>query len=209
MEEKMNSGFSPNKNKFSAAFQHREYLFRRKVFTLLGAAFHVYDENKNVVFYSRQKAFRIREDFRVYSDESMKQEILTIKTPHILDIWATYNIQDPTTGENVGSIKRRALKSILKDEWTFFSPDGKEIGTLIERGWLRALASRFLSNLIPQTYMVVAGVGMQEIADIKRHFNPFILRYSMKIIVPQSVIDPRLLVAAGILLAGIERRERN
>ncbi|MDD5455130.1 MAG: hypothetical protein PHW62_06520 [Candidatus Ratteibacteria bacterium] len=192
----------------NSAFQHKEYLFRRKVFTLLGAAFHVYDENKNVVFYSRQKVFRIREDFRVYSDESMKQEILTIKTPHILDIWATYNVQDPTTGENVGSIKRRALKSILRDEWTFFSPDEKEIGNLIERSWLRALASRFLSNLIPQVYVITAGAGGQEIADIKRHFNPFILRYTMKIIVPQ-VLDPRLLIASGILLAGIERRQEN
>ena len=201
------SGFSSNEKKLSTAFQHREYMFRRKVFTFLGAAFHVYDESQKVVFYSRQKAFRIREDFRVYSDETMKQEILTIKTPHILDIWATYNIQDSITGENVGSIKRKALKSILRDEWTFFSTDGREIGKLIEKSWARALASRFLSNLIPQIYTIVADT--QETAEIKQHFNPFILRYTMRIVASQSSIDPRLLIAAGILLTGIERRQKN
>ncbi len=39
------------------AFRHRQYLFRRKVLKLFGGAFHVYDENGNVLFYSKQKAF--------------------------------------------------------------------------------------------------------------------------------------------------------
>ncbi len=193
------------KKNLGMAFQHREYLFRRKVFTFLGAAFHIYDESGNVVFYSRQKPFRLREDFRVYADESMKQEILTIKTPHVFDIWATYNVEDPATGEKVGSIKRKALKSIIRDEWVLSSPDGREIGKLIEKSLLGALASRWI-NLIPQRFMITAGT--QEVAEIKQHFNPFILRYTMKVIVPQSVIDPRLLIAAGILLSGVERRQK-
>ncbi len=199
-------GFGNQEKKLSIAFQHKQYMFRKKAFTLLGAAFHVYDESGNVVFYSRQKAFRIREDFRVYSDETMTQELLTIKTPHILDIWATYNIEDSTTGEKVGSIKRRALRSIIRDEWILSSADGREIGKLMEKSLLGALASRFI-NLIPQKYTIIAGT--QEVAELKQHFNPFILRYTMNIIVPQSSIDPRLLIATGILLAGIEQRQKN
>ena len=195
-------GFS---TKTSSAFQHKEYMFRRKAFTFLGAAFHVYDESKNVIFYSRQKPFKLREDFRIYSDETMKKELLIIKTPHILDIWATYNVEDPTTGEKVGSIKRKALKSIIRDEWIICSPDEREIGKLTEKSWLGAIASRFI-NLIPQKYTIIAGI--KEVADIKQHFNPFILRYTMSIITTQ-IIDARLLIAAGILLVGVERRQKN
>jgi len=113
--------------KLHSSFWHRQYLFRRKVFKLFGGAFHVYDENGNLVFYSKQKAFRLREDLRVYSDEHQMEELLTIKTPQILDISATYNVHDATTDEAVGAIRRKGLKSIVKDEWTFLSNEGREL----------------------------------------------------------------------------------
>ncbi|MCD5409522.1 MAG: hypothetical protein LRZ87_01995, partial [Methanocellales archaeon] len=123
------------------AFQHNHYLFRRKVFKLFGGAFQIYDRNGNLLFYSEQKAFKLREDFRIYSDESQKEELLVIKTPQILDIDATYNVQDATTSEAVGAIRRKGLKSIIKDEWTFLSSDGQEIGKLTESSVAGALLS--------------------------------------------------------------------
>ena len=186
------------------AFRHRQYLFRRKVFKLFGGVFHVYDENGNVLFYSKQKAFKLKEDFRIYSDESQTQELLTIKTPQILDIGATYNVQDVTTGEAVGALRRKGLKSIFKDEWFILSKEGKEIGTLTETSLIAALLSRVI-NLIPQTYIVLA--NNREVAKIKQHFNPFVLKYTMTI-VDETSVDSRLLIAAGILLAGIERRQQ-
>lgn len=192
------------KKEIDPAFRHRQYMFRRKVFKLFGGAFHVYDENGDVCFYSKQKAFKLKEDFRVYSDESQTQELLTIKTPQILDIGATYNVQDVTTGEDVGALRRKGLKSIIKDEWVIISNEGQEIGILKETSLATALLSRFI-NLIPQTYTILA--HDREVAAIKQHFNPFVLKYTMTIMDTMS-IDPRLLVAAGILLAGIERRQQ-
>ena len=188
------------------AFQQSHYLFRRKVFKLFGRAFHVYDENGNLLFYSKQKAFKLREDFRVYSDEHLMEELLTIKTPQIIDIGATYNVQDATTGEAIGAIRRKGLKSIIKDEWIFLSNEGREIGRLTESSIKGALLSRFI-NLIPQTYVIVSADG-REVAEIKQHFNPFVLKYSMTIVEPEPSIDRRLLISSGILLAGIERRQQ-
>jgi len=195
----MNGGYHPS-------YQHRQYLFRRKVFKIFGRAYHIYDESGNLVFYSRQKPFKLREDFRVYSDVHQTQELLTIKTPQILDIGATYNVQDSTTYENIGAIRRNWVKSIVKDEWVFLSNDSREIGKLTEISILGAFLSRFI-RLIPQTYIIVTADG-KEVAVIKQHFNPFILKYTMTILEPEPSIDRRLLIAAGILLAGIERRQR-
>ena len=192
--------------KLHPTFQQSHYLFRRKVFKLFGGAFHVYDENGNLLFYSKQKAFKLREDFRVYSDEHLMEELLIIKTPQILDIGATYNVQDATTGEAIGAIRRKGLKSIIKDEWIFLSKEGREIGRLTESSIKGALLSRFI-NLIPQTYVIVSADG-REVAEIKQHFNPFVLKYSMTIVEPRPSIDRRLLISSGILLAGIERRQQ-
>jgi len=187
------------------AFQHRTYLFRRKVFKLLGGAFHIYNEAGNLVFYGEQKAFKLREDMRVYADEGKKQELLVIKTPQILDISATYNVTDATTGEPVGALKRKGLKSFIIDEWKFLGTDGSEIGVLRESSFIMALLSRYF-NLIPQTYKITA--GNTEVAMIKQAFNPFVLKYTMTISQPAPLLDPRLLIAAGVLLCIIERRQQ-
>jgi len=189
-----------------AAFQLNQYLFRRKVFKIFGGAFHVYDGSGNVILYSKQKAFKLREDFRVYADESRSQELLTIKTPQILDIGATYFVEDPTSGEMVGALRRKALKSIVKDEWLILSKEGDELAKLSETSLAGALLSRFI-NLVPQKYVITSPDG-REVATMKQHFNPFVLKYTMTITESEPSVDRRLLVAAGILLAGIEQRQQ-
>ena len=74
-EDILKEGKAMEEEKLDPAFLHKRYLFRRKVFTLLGRAFQVYDEGKNLVLYSRQKPFKLREDFRVYSDQTQSREL--------------------------------------------------------------------------------------------------------------------------------------
>jgi len=188
------------------AFGHDYYLFRKKVFKIFGGAFHAYDAAGNVIFYSEQKAFKLREDFRIYSDVDKSQELLRISTPQILDIGATYNVFDSTSDQFIGAIRRKFLKSILTDEWVYLAGEGAEIGTLTETSILGALASRVI-KLIPQSYDVNSIDG-RTIAVLKQHFNPFVLKYTLNIIDPQPPIDRRLLIASGILLAAIEGRQQ-
>ncbi len=193
-------------SEIGAAFTHRQYTFRRKFWKIFGGAFHVYDEAGNVVFYAKQAAFKLREDFKIFADEGMSRELLRIKTPQILDISATYNVLDSATNQPVGSFKRKGIKSIVIDEWTIHSQDGKEIGKLTEKSWVFAILSRFI-QFVPQTYVILAAGG-KEVAMIKQHFNPWILKYTMTLSEPSPSLDPRLLVTAGILLAAIERRQQ-
>ncbi len=187
------------------AFTQDFYLFRRKVFKIFGGAFHVYGKDGQLLLYSKQKAFKLKEDFRIYADESLSHELLTIKTPQILDFGATYYVTDSATQEPVGAVARKFLKSIVRDEWKFLSPDNREIGRLTEKSMAGALASRFI-NLIPQKYSVETADGTK-VARINQKFNPFVLKYGLTIERPDSSLDRRLIVAAGVLLAGIEGRQ--
>ena len=187
------------------AFGRNFYLFRRKVLKIFGGAFHVYSESGDLLFFSKQKAFKLREDLRVYSDETMAHELLTINTPQILDFGATYYVKDATTGQTVGAVARKGLKSLFKDEWKFLNQAGMEIGRLTEKSALSALSSRIL-NLIPQKYVIQSSDG-REVAQIQQRFNPFVLKYGMRVTAPEPPIDRRLLIAAGIMLAAIEGRQ--
>lgn len=46
------------------------YTIRRKVLKLFGAAFHIYNPAGAVVGFCKQKAFKLKEDIRVYTDET-------------------------------------------------------------------------------------------------------------------------------------------
>ncbi|MFP4027842.1 MAG: hypothetical protein ACLFWL_08635 [Candidatus Brocadiia bacterium] len=188
------------------AFCKNKYLFRRKVFKIFGGAFHAYDQSGNLAFYSEQKAFKLKEDFRIYGDENMTEELLVIKTPQIFDIGATYYVLDPIAEEGVGAVRRSGIKSMFKDEYIFLDENEKEIGKLRENSWFSAFASRFL-KLIPQKYICEDAQGAP-FATCRQHFNPFVLKYTLQLQNPDPPVDRRLLLAGGILLAGIEGRQQ-
>jgi len=60
------------------AYQYDHYLLKRQVFALTGKL-RFYTPQEQVVLFVEQKMFRLREDIRVYNDESKSQEILLIK----------------------------------------------------------------------------------------------------------------------------------
>lgn len=187
------------------AFSKPKYIFRRKVFTFLGKKFHIYDEDWNVVMFSKQKAFKLKEDIRIFADESQTKELLTIKARQIIDFGATYDVTDATSGEVVGSLRRKAFASMIRDTWMVFNKDGQEVAKVLEDSVGMALLRRFLSNLIPQHFAIK--VGEKDAVRIDQHFNPFILRYTMDLTRNNGTLDPRLAIAAGVLLCAIEGRQ--
>ncbi len=190
------------------SFSHQSYILRKKVFKLFGGAFHIFAPNGALVFYSRQKAFKLKEDIRVYSDESMGQELLVMKARNVLDIAATYDVTDPFFGVRVGALRRKGLKSILKDEWIILDAQDREIGLIQEDSTALALLRRFvLGWLLPQTYQ--GTVGGQAVCEFKRNFNPFVSKVSLDFTMDSSGrLDRRLGIAAAVLLLAIEGKQK-
>ncbi|MCH7904156.1 MAG: hypothetical protein IH944_06260 [Armatimonadetes bacterium] len=180
---------------------------RRQMFKLIGANFRISDSAGNLVLFSHQKGFKLKEDIRIYSDESMSQELLIIKARQILDFSAAYDVWDPVAREKVGALKRQGLKSIVRDEWIMMDAQDREIGKIIEDSMLLALLRRFATNLIPQNYDLVLHDGTR-IAEFRQHWNPFIYRLALDLSMDgRGAVDPRLKIGAAVLLAAIEGRQ--
>jgi len=187
------------------AFAHDQFLARRKVLSMLGAKFHFYDTAGRVIGFCKQKAFKLREDIRLYSDESMSRELLLIKARNIMDISAIFDVTDATTGERVGAIRRRGLKSIVRDEWVILDSTDREIGLVQEESAIVAMLRRFI-ELIPQTF--VFSVGGQVVGKAEQNFNPFVLKLSVDLTPDRArMLDRRLAAAAIILLLAVEGRQ--
>ena len=190
-------------------FAHPQYVIRKKVFKLLGAAFHVYDPAGKLLMYSKQKAFKLKEDIRIYTGEDMTTELLTIQARAIIDFSAAYDVVDPRAGAKVGALKRKGWKSMLRDEWVIMDPYDREIGTVMEDSTALALVRRFIdaaSLFLPQKYHV--DVGGQTVASFQQNMNPFVRRLTVDFTAdPQNRIDRRLGLAAACLLSAIEGRQ--
>jgi len=190
----------------SGRFQHSSYLLRRKVFSFLGASFHVFDPLGSVVFFSRQKAFKLREDIRIYADETMSGEVLSIQARQIMDFSAAYDVFDPVLNVKVGVLRRKGFSSILRDAWHVLDAEDREIGQIQEDNMALALIRRFLSDLIPQRFSLKIGDAV--VAEYRQRFNPFIFKLEMDFSADTGgLLDRRLGLAAGILLAAVEGRQ--
>ena len=192
----------------NSIFQFPNYLLRRQAIALTGK-FRFYDPAGRLVMFSEQRMFRLREDIRVYGDESKSQEVLSIKARQILDFSAAYDVVDTAMNQKVGVLRRRGLRSILRDEWEVLDANDNLIGKLFEDSVGLALLRRFLlGSLLPQNYDIT--VGDMRVADLKQRFNPF--RYELDLDFRMDTInrlDRRLGIAAGILLAAVEGKQKD
>ncbi len=190
------------------AFQYNAYLLKRQVLALTGK-FRIYGPADELLLFSEQKMFRLREDIRVYCDESKTQEVLMIKARQIIDFSAAYDVIDSASGQKVGVLRRKGWKSLLRDEWEILDVNDMPIGLLFEDSASLALLRRFLlGSLLPQNYDIT--LGGERVGDLKQRFNLFAyqldLDFSMDI---ARRLDRRLGIAAGILLAAIEGKQHS
>ena len=192
----------------SDRFQHNNYLIRRKVFKLFGGAFHVYDPSGQVVLFASMKAFKLKEDVRLFANEDMRGELLLIQARRVLDISSEYNVTDSQTGERIGVLKRKGLKSIVRDEWIIMNSMDQPIGSIREDSTVMALIRRFIpfANLIPQEYE--GEINGIPVCSFKQNFNPFVMKISLDFSADVNrLLDRRLGLAAPVLLCAIEGKQ--
>ena len=191
----------------SDPFPHPTYLLRRKVFKLLGGAFHIYAPDGSLAAYSEQKAFKLKEEVRIFDDEAMTRPLLGIKARSVIDFGATYDVTDAESGQPIGSVRRKGMKSIVSDEWTLLDAAGREFGSIREDNIVLALLRRLVAGeWLPQTYH--GTVGDRPACTFRRNFNPFVSKVTLDFSPDRSrLLDRRLGIAAGILLLAIEAKQ--
>ena len=183
-----------------------QFTIRRKILTLLGAKFHIYNAEGGLIGYCKQKAFKLKEDIRIYTDESMNEERIAINARSMLDVAAAYDVKESATESRIGTLKRMGWKSLLRDEWVVLDPSEREIGKIVEDSSALALLRRFVTNVIPQTFHLKDQTG-RDLAELRTHFNPFVHRMTVTVY-DDCPINPYLVLSAGVLMIAIEGRQQ-
>lgn len=187
----------------SAIWYQNFYRIRKKVIAITNQ-YWIEDRDGKTMGYTKQKLVPIREDIRIYSDDSMSSELFRIKQEQIMDMWGTFAIIDSTTGVCVGKLRRKAMSQIGKDEYLLLDYMGQQVGRVAESSG-RGLARKYLpgGGLVPE-HVFVEFSG-QQVAEIKQQFKVIgdVWEVDCSRVPPQ--FDRRTLLASMILMGMIER----
>ena len=189
-------------------WDQNQYIIKQKVLTL-GRKYFIYDSYNRLIGYCKQKLFKLKEDIRIYTDDSMTHELLSIRQENILDFTGTFAVMDSYHNNAlVGYVGRKAWKSLFRDTWKIFDHTKREIATIQERGGTLAVFRRFVSFLrwIPKKYDFFSPGAPGPFAEAIQRFQIIGDTWTLNVH-PGSNVDIRLIVAAALMMDIIEQAQ--
>lgn len=110
-------------------------------FKLLSLASQIYvtEPGDRVVFYVKQKMFKLKEAITVFADEEQRTERFTIKADRVIDFSATYRFED-AHGRPLGAVRRKGMRSLWKAHYEILDASDQLTMTLSEeKPWIKLL----------------------------------------------------------------------
>jgi uncharacterized protein YxjI len=110
----------------------------------LGNQGSVTDSTGSVIFFVKQKAFKLREAITVFTDSSQSTPLCTIRANKIIDFSAQYFFAN-MEGEALGSVKRAGARSLWKANYTVLDTEDNPVMKINEEnGWVKVLDALLL-----------------------------------------------------------------
>ena len=109
----------------------------------LATSIEVTDSSGQLLFFLRQKMFKLKEIIGVFGDRERNNLKYEIKADRVIDFSARYNFSD-TNGRVFGGVKRQGMKSIWKARYDIFGTGDEVKFTLTEKNpWVKVADAFF------------------------------------------------------------------
>ncbi|AFY48151.1 hypothetical protein Nos7524_2308 [Nostoc sp. PCC 7524] len=105
----------------------------------------VADHQGNLVFYVKQKLFKLKEAITIFADADRTRPLYYIKADRIIDFSARYDFSD-SNGTYIGGVKRRGLKSLWKARYDIFDGDVSNLTIQEKNPWVK-IADALLAEI--------------------------------------------------------------
>ena len=184
-----------------------QYLIREKFLKFFGNEFHIMDEHDQLYGFCEQKKFKIKEDIRLYDDESKNNEWLIIKQRNLVDAWGGFDIFDPIENQHLGTVRRKIWKSLLRTKWQVLDSDENDIGMLLEDSLAQAIARRVLLGILPKKYTLHT-MGNEKPITMRQKFNPIIKKLIVNI-PPENNFNRKFIAGLAIVISALDGRNAN
>jgi uncharacterized protein YxjI len=179
-----------------------QYKIKRRFWSVFERIFRVYTPDGQIVMFVKHPVWRWREEFQVFADEARTRPLLLVKSRQAIAINFSYEVTDIQTGQLLGAVQKKGLKSIVRDKFIILDAAGTEIGTAEEQG--ASILRRFLPWLTSKHAIFVGG---QQVAFIRQKFRWFTKEFDVDL--QPSQLDPRFVLAVALLALMAEARRED
>ena len=174
----------------------------------------VTDASGQVVLYTKQKAFKLKEAVTVFADVEQTRPLYTINADRVLDFNAKYNIAD-AAGNHLGAIARKGRKSLWRAQYEVMDGGGGAPLTIREEnGWVKVgdallgevpVVGIFSGYLFNPTYLITdaAGAPLMRLSKQPAFFEG---RFRMEKLAEMSPQDETRAVLGFLMMVLLERR---
>ena len=175
----------------------------------------VTDAQGQLVYYAKQRAFKLKEAVTVFADEAQTRPLFKIAADRVLDISARYRIED-VGGVEVGVLQRRGMQSLWRAHYEISQGGQQTFLIREESAWVRVLdgilggipiLSLFTGYLLHPAYLVTRGVEQPTLLRVVK--RPALLegRFRIDAVAPPDgqALD---VVAVSILMMLLLERSR-
>ena len=193
--------------RMSSLWRQDHYVIKKKALRIV-EQYWIENQSGNKLAYTKQKFWKIKEDIRIFTDESMAQELFRIKQAQIIDAWGKFDVIDSATDMLLGYFRRKTLKSaFVSDEWELYDMNDQMIGRL-EEGTGRGLVRKYVpgGKLIPEK--ITMKLNSKPVVQIEQRFKIVGDIWDVKCHSLPDQFDRRVLLAGVILMAMIERQRK-
>jgi uncharacterized protein YxjI len=188
------------------AFSHTHYKVTRPWLSFLGRKFYVYSPDGALAAFVKKPVLKLKQEFTIYADEAESRPILTVRQRQFIGLNIAHDVFDTATGQKVGTIRHKGLKSIIRDEWELLDAGDQVVGLMQEDG--AALLRRFLPMLTGKWHVELGGAP---VAHVRQIFKFFAKEFELDLSESQGRIDTRFAIACALfaLFAEAGREDRN
>lgn len=173
----------------------------------------VEDRGGRLLYYARQKAFKLKEAVTVYADDGQSRPAFSIAADRVLDVSARYTITEAGGGP-AGVLQREGMKSIWRTSYTIDAGPRGRFTIREENPWVKMADGLFDS--IPVLGMF-AGYLFHPTYSIAREDGTPVLRIEKKPAFFEGVFEiqrvgdpgtdpPEVLVISAVMMLVLERQ---
>lgn len=185
-------------------FAHASYTLVRPLFSWR-RIYRVYAPDGSLAAFVEQPWFRLRSEWTIYADEEMTRPIIVIKNRRFAAINMEHDLFDAPSGQKLGSVRNRGLRSLFRDAWDLLDANDQPVGEMMEDGlyWLRRIA-----RMVPGRHRI--DLGGREVAWLVQEFHFFRRVFHLELAEVQDPIEPRFAIACALIaiMADLRREDR-
>lgn len=169
------------------------YVIKRPFLTLFGRKFNVFGPDGQQVMFVKHKILTFKDEWNIYTDQSESTALIRVKARQAIGLNIVTDVFDAKTGEKVGAVRNKGLKSIVRDTWEVLDASDNVVGKFGEDS--NALLRRFIPILLGHWHMEVGGTT---VAKVDQTFRFFTKEFSLSI-TEGGKVDPRLAIGCTML----------